>query len=314
MNRDRIIGWLPAAGLSAAILLITSSCNFPGPSLNDQVETQVAGTLRAAQQATETSRETQLAATMMSESALTLTSAAEPTATPTQTGTSTPTPTATQTPTITATATPTRTSTPAPVEIDMNLPSSGDGQVSGRNTGLLGVVLADASYGFNTGNGRLQVGAWIPTAGSLEEPSATGWLDRPFSVPSSLGSNVEAQVSGEVDWSGVLAGNGVAGAGADVTIVLKLLEGSRVIAQTEVHSREVREAALSVGGLTDSGGASPSLSANLVGGRQYIIRLEATCNATSGLISATVHCVFGPSDTYADGFVGWGGFTVLLVP
>lgn len=309
-----MIDWLPQVGLSAAILLISWSCNFPTTFLDDQVETQVAGTLRAAQQATQAALETWHAATMTSESALTLTSAAEPTATPTETGTPTPTPAETQTPTITPTATPTRTSTPAPVEIDMNLPSSGDGRVSGRNTGFLGIILADADYSYNTGNGRLQVSAWIPTAGSLEEPSATGWLDRPFTVPSSLGSNVEAQVSGEVDWSGVLAGNGAAGAGADVTIVIKLLEGSRVIAQTEVHSKEVRESALSVGGLTDAGRASPSLSGNVIGGRGYVLRLQATCNATSGLISTTTHCVFGQSDFYADGFVHWGGFTVLLLP
>ena len=96
--------------------------------------------------------------------------------------------------------------------------------------------------------------------------------------------------------------------------MLKLLDGNRVITQTTVHSREVRESALSVGGLTDNGSASPSLSATVVGGRAYTLRLEASCQATSGLLSATTHCIFGPSDIYADGYVHWGGFAVLLIP
>lgn len=310
----RRIHALPAVGLWIALLGIIASCNLPLSLRSAPSETEM-----ARQRATETAQalETQIAATVMSE--ITLTAAAadqtsSPSPPPEATATATTTPTATPTPTASATPTPTSTWTPAPVEINLDTASSGDGRVSGRNTGILGIVLADAVYGYNTGNGRIQVSAAIPTAGSFEDPTATGWLDRPFTVPSSLGSSVQLQLSGEVDWRGVLAGNGVAGAGAEVTITLKLLDGSRVITQSQVHSKEVREAALSVGGLTDNGSASPSLSATLVGGRRYTLRLEATCNATSGLVSASTHCVFGPSDLYAEGYVHWGGFTATLIP
>lgn len=308
------IAKLPRTALWAAILAITSGCNLPISSAEDQVETQVAATLRVVQESTDTARAlgTEIAATIMSENTLTPTltgDQTESTPTPTQ-PTATPTPTFTPTATATTTATP----TPAPVEVNLDTPSSGGGSVSGQHTGVLGVVLADANYGYSTGNGRLQVSAWIPTAGILEEPRATGWLERPFSVPSTLGPNVEFQASGDVDWRGVLAGNGVAGAGAEVSIVLKLLDGSRVIAQTAVHSKEVRESALSVGGLTDASNASPSLSATLVGGQSYSLRLEASCNATSGVVSASTHCIFGPSNFYPDGYVHWGGFTVVLIP
>ncbi len=36
--------------------------------------------------------------------------------------------------------------------------------------------------------------------------------------------------------------------------------------------------------------------------------------AATGLVSASTHCVFGPSDLYSDGSVHWGGFTVHLIP
>ena len=159
-----------------------------------------------------------------------------------------------------------------------------------------------------------RIAAYIPYVGSNEHPTATGWLERSFTVPSGLGASVEAQVSGDVDWTGVLAGNGIAGAGAGIDIVLKLMEGSRVVAQTTVHSNEKRETALSIGGFKDSGSGSPSLSASLLPGRSYILRLEAFCEATSGVVSASTHCVFGTSDLYDDGYVHWGGFTVLFIP
>jgi hypothetical protein len=236
---------------------------------------------------------------------------------------STPSPTAPPAPTNTPSASatpmpttpaPTRTLPPSPLLVPLPSASSGSGNASGRHTGVLGLVLAAAEHGLNTGNGRIQISAAIPTIGSLEHPVATAWLDRPFFVPPNLGSSVDAQVSGKVDWRGVLAGNGVAGAGAEVNIVLKLLDGTRVVAQTVVHTKEVREGALSVGGLADNGAASPTLSARVVGGRSYVLRLEASCEATSGLLGAVAHCIFGPSSTYGNGFVHWGGFEAELVP
>jgi hypothetical protein len=233
---------------------------------------------------------------------------AEPTTQPPPTGT------ATRVPTPTVTATPQATPAPTPVTISMPKPSSGDSSVSGEHKGLLGIVFAAAISRADASSGRIHVSAVIPTAGSGEHPTATGRLDRPFTVPAALGTRVQVQASGSVAWSGTLAGNGVAGAGADIEVVLKLMDGSRVVTQAAVHSKEVRESAMSVGGLRDTGSGTPTLSAAVPGGRGYTLRLEAQCSATSGAISASTHCVFGPSDVYPDGYVEWRNFSVQLTP
>jgi hypothetical protein len=128
------------------------------------------------------------------------------------------------------------------------------------------------------------------------------------------GSSVTAQVSSDVSWQGVLAGNGVAGTGASVTIRLSVTDGASTIASTVVHTMELRESALSAGGADDIGSDSASLTAILVPGRLYQLQLTVTCEATSGLIGAATHCIFGPSDTYDDGYVTWDRRTILFAP
>lgn len=229
-------------------------------------------------------------------------------------GTATATPSGTSAPPPTATATPTPKLAPTPVTITLQTPTSGGGRVSGEHKGLFGIVWAAALSQHDTGAGRLEVAAYVPTIGSGERPVATGWLQRSFGVPAALGARVAVQVSGDVEWNGTLAGNGVAGTGTDIEVTLKLLEGTRVVAQSVVHSKGVRESALSVGGQRDSGTTSATLATTVVGGRTYILRLEAQCTAATGAIGAVVHCIYSKSDTYPDGYVDWDGFQVTLIP
>ena len=234
------------------------------------------------------------------------TASAAPTATPAPTITASPTPT---TPRASSpTAAPTRTPTPAPTPITFARADNGGATTSGKHTGIFGLVLADAAAGHAAPSRRLQVGATIPNVGSLEKPTARAWIYNDFVAPP--GGNVQAQITGTIKWQGVLAGNGAAGAGAGIKIEVKVLDGSTLVASQTVHTKEIRESAMTIGGLDDVDEESFSFNANLQAGRLYRVQVEATCSAFTGLLGTTTHCVFGPSDRYDDGFVEWTALSV----
>jgi hypothetical protein len=99
-----------------------------------------------------------------------------------------------------------------------------------------------------------------------------------------------------------------------VRITLSVLDADdRVIATEEVHALEQRESVLTVGGFGDISRTDVDMQVALVPG-VYELRLTLTCEAGSGLIGVATHCVYGPSDTYDDGFVAWEPRTILFVP
>jgi hypothetical protein len=231
-----------------------------------------------------------------------------PTSTPTATPTITPTASPTTAPTVAPTPIRTATPTPAPTPATFTSAQGGGATTSGKHTGIFGLVLADATAGYNAQTRRMSVAAAIPTIGSLEKPSGRAWLYNDFRAPA--GGNVQAQVTGTIRWQGVLAGNGAAGAGASIKVEVKVLDGSTLVASQTVHSKEVRESAMTVGGVDDVDDENFSFNANLQAGRLYRLQVEATCNAYTGLIGTVTHCVFGPSDLYKDGFVEWTALSV----
>jgi hypothetical protein len=173
-------------------------------------------------------------------------------------------------------------------------------------------VYADAAIGANTPTNRLEAVAFV-NVGINEHPAAKAWLLNHFRAPGE-GPAVTAQVSSDVNWKGILAGNGAAGTGATVTITLSIVEGSRTIASEVVHTLSQRESALTVGGFDDIGSAPANLQAVLVPGRLYSLQLTLSCEAFSGLIGVATHCIFGPSDVYEDGYVVWGQRDILFAP
>jgi hypothetical protein len=175
--------------------------------------------------------------------------------------------------------------------------------------GPFGIIYADATIGRAAPN-RLQATAFV-NVGINEHPSASAWLLNVFRAPGD-GGTVTAQVSTDVSWHGVIAGNGAAGTGASVTITLAVMDDATTVASTVVHAREIRESALSIGGIDAIGSAPANLTVILQRGRLYELRLTVTCEATSGLIGAATHCIFGPSEVYDDGYVDWGTRTILF--
>jgi hypothetical protein len=221
--------------------------------------------------------------------------------------------TATPVPTDTAEATATATSTPEALEYNFTTPEASGGSNTPRSAGPLGIVYADAVYGGAPNENRLMASAWV-NAGINERPSASAWLANNFRALGDGGS-VNAHVSTDVSWRGVLAGNGAAGTGASVTIRLELVgDDNRVVASEVVHTLEVRESALSIGGRDDVGNESVDMQAILVPGQLYVLRLTVTCEAYSGLLGVATHCIFGEGEVYDDGYVQWGPRTILFAP
>jgi hypothetical protein len=178
------------------------------------------------------------------------------------------------------------------------------------SSGPFGIVYAGAEIGADTSTNRLEASAFV-NIGINERPAASAWLSDNFRALGD-GATVTAQVSGDVNWQGILAGNGAAGTGATVTITLSIVEGSRTIASEVVHTLSQRESALTVGGFDDIGSAPANLQAVLVPGRLYSLQLTLSCEAFSGLIGVATHCIFGPSDVYEDGHVIWGERNILF--
>jgi len=221
--------------------------------------------------------------------------------------TNTPAPTQTPAPTATSTAPP----SPTPAELTFTDSNTGNGSQTSRSQGPFGIVYADASWGVNVAQNRILVSAFV-NVGINERPSATGYLINQFRAPPSDSGTIRAHISTSVNWQGVLAGNGAGGTRAAVSITLSVLEGGRVVATQEVHSLEQREAVLTVGGFDDIDSTNVSMETLLVPDRVYELRLTATCDASSGLIGAATHCVYGPSNVYDRGFVAWGPRTILF--
>ena len=210
-------------------------------------------------------------------------------------------------------ATAVATATPAVKELTFDRPDSGDGTKTDGSYGPLGIVYADSSAGVVLQQNRAQATAFV-NVGINERPSASAWLVNLFRAPGEGAEPITAQISTGVNWQGILAGNGAGGTRAAVTISLSVLDGDRVVATEQVHALEHREAVLTIGGFDDIDRADVDMEVALVPGRVYQLRLTVTCDASSGIIGAATHCIYGPSDAYDDGFVAWEPRTILFVP
>jgi hypothetical protein len=202
--------------------------------------------------------------------------------------------------------------TATPAELTFTAPDASNGKNTPCSCGPLGIVYADSTFSVEPSANRVQASAWV-NIGINEHPSASAWLSNNFRAPGE-GSAVTAQVSSDVSWKGVIAGNGAGGTGAAVTITLAVLDGERTIGSAVVHTKEQREGALTIGGADDIGSDSANFLVVLVPGRVYTLRLTVTCEAFSGLIGAATHCVFGAGSVYDAGYVEWGTRSILFAP
>lgn len=124
---------------------------------------------------------------------------------------------------------------------------------------------------------------------------ATEFMD--FFVTAGNESVLDATVSAEVDWDGVLFGAGLLGAGASVKIEMFLVDETTgtVKGQTQVLSMKQESTGLKgidIGGTRVNGSRNVSFTGTVVRGHNHSIQMKLTCQAESGLIGLDVGCIF----------------------
>jgi hypothetical protein len=185
--------------------------------------------------------------------------------------------------------------------------------VSGRNLPFADAVADYDVRGRTAGGyaGRSYAEALV-SVGIGERPVATSsvyydWSHEPGAY----------RVSADVRWRGHLAGNGFLGSGAKVTYKLEVRDfRGRVLTSEMLHELEVRESALTLGGLEDQGTASAAVDFTLPAntGGPFRILFVLTCEAYSGAIGADSACLFGNNPTLGrvdlDGYAEWTQLSV----
>ena len=153
--------------------------------------------------------------------------------------------------------------------------------------------------------------------------SAFGSVITDFDVTS--GSNgaetvLDATVSADVEWNGVLFGAGILGAKAVVTIEMFLVDETTGLttAQTLVVSKSQDSTGLKgidVGGTVFSGTKKVTFAGKVVRGHMHSLALKVTCEANSGLIGLDVGCVFFDNAAglgIVNGFAKWNNLAITV--
>lgn len=144
---------------------------------------------------------------------------------------------------------------------------------------------------------RAEAGAMLAVSAINIDTTAFDTLHTCFYVPGSKPTVLDATVSANINWDGVLFGAGVLGAGASVTIDMFLVDKTDNVikASTRVMQKAQDSAGLKgidVGGTHVSGSQGVSMQGTVVRGHQYAIQLRVTTSAETGLVGVSVGSIF----------------------
>jgi hypothetical protein len=145
--------------------------------------------------------------------------------------------------------------------------------------------------------------------GILEHPVVTTYLQNRYE-----GEAGQYRVEASYNWNGSIAGNGLAGTGARVEIVMQILDfNGSLIASQDIHEKEVRESFFQIGGIVDQGNKHVVANFTLPQGKTgFNIRFKMKCEAWSGILGGLTQCHFG--DTQATGhYSGWSSLKVTAL-
>jgi hypothetical protein len=132
---------------------------------------------------------------------------------------------------------------------------------------------------------------------------------------------LNASISAEVDWNGVLFGAGILGAGANVQVELFLVDetAGAIKARAEVVKKSQDSTGLKgidIGGTSFKGSREVSLEGTVVRGHDHSIQLKVTCSAESGLIGLDVGCIYQNDvfgiDLGGDPHVKWTSLSITV--
>lgn len=161
------------------------------------------------------------------------------------------------------------------------------------------LLLADAYGDCNAAQNRVEVGTSIWLGGLNLDLSSHTSVYNDFIVNGDSGATLDAFVTADVDWHGILYGAGVLGAGASVKLEMFLwdqntgaITGSKTILSKSQDSTGLK--GIDVGGTIVRGSDHFSFPVKVVRGHNYTIEMRLTCQSESGLIGADIGCAFMP--------------------
>lgn len=140
----------------------------------------------------------------------------------------------------------------------------------------------------------LSILAFNDSVSSFASVDTAFWVTRGSSGTETV---LDATVSADVEWSGVLFGASVLGGGASVTIEMSLVDENTGVTTGKVqvvseNQNSVGIKGLDVGGTLISGTKRVSFPAKVVRTHLHTIRLKVTCEAEAGLVGVDIGCIF----------------------
>jgi len=174
----------------------------------------------------------------------------------------------------------------------------------------------------DTATGRVEAGAGLTVSAVNLDVSAFSTMFMDFYVTSGPGSGtvLDATVSADVDWNGILFGAGALGAGASVKVEMLLVDDETgVVSGRSEIVNQLQDSAglkgLDIGGTRFSGSRTVSFAGKVVRGHDHSIRLTVTCEAAAGLVGLEVGCFYA-NDVLGlglgDRYVKWNTLSVTV--
>lgn len=161
---------------------------------------------------------------------------------------------------------------------------------------------------------RIEISSYLADS-AYDSGYAQVQFSQPFLVSGDRERSVDATVTGNVSWKGMIIAGGELGANSGVTISLSLwdsttktmIETYSILDETCVGQDDV------ACGIEPSGSEDISLTTALVRGHEYELHLTTECRVESGEMEANAMCVFEHGSPMAeDGCIRWNGFAVTL--
>ncbi len=193
-------------------------------------------------------------------------------------------------------------STNEPVVTKYTSPTKGWQNISSTN----GVTSIGKALSPTPGGGGWMTSYAQVNVGILEHPIVTTYLENDHE-----GAPGNYRVSTNFQWKGSIAGNGIAGAGAAVSISMEIRDNTgNLITTYDIHDKEVKNSNLQVGGITDDGSKDIAVDFNLPEGKTgFKIIFKMKVEAWSGIFGALCQSHFWDRE-YLDRGAGWTSLTV----
>jgi hypothetical protein len=120
---------------------------------------------------------------------------------------------------------------------------------------------------------------------------------------------LNATVSADINWEGILAGGVGAEAGVRIEVSLLDFSGSNEITlgQTEVFQKTHNSTQITV-----TGSNSVSFPATVVRSHRHSILVTLTCTAETGALGFLAVCGFFPDDLNSDKFIQWRNLSITI--